>query len=231
MTTNVSRPAARRSGSATAAAGASRAGVRWPIVLAVLGLLAAALIVGSNARKSGFRAPPKTDLSPQQVFHALLETPFAPAALPGQFGVVGIGASDNAGERALAYHALGEVNVQLSGPDATNQIAYTVYPSEQEAKDSYAQITLGYAQGDQRNSSIGGAFTPTDEEYPAKCLTGPLTVQSGQFGGSYCFVRVGNVEVTALSLLPGDTPRGNDANAKRLAKAAVTHLIAVETKR
>lgn len=231
MATKVSRPAARRSGPGRAAAGARSTGLRWPILLAVLAVLAVALVVGSYARKSGFRAPPKTDLSPQQVFHALLETPFGQGALPGQFGVVGIGASDSPGERALAFHALGEVNVQLSGPDATNQIAYTVYPSEQEAKASYSQITLGFAQGDQRSSAVGGSFTPTDEEYPARCLTGPLTVQSGQFGGSYCFVRVGNVEVTALSLLPGAAPRGNDANAKRLAKAAVTHLVAVETKR
>jgi serine/threonine protein kinase len=159
-------------------------------------------------------APP---LTAQDLYNLLLNTPFAAADLPAGFSSPQKSAG-TFGPGPRAANAVGQVNVDMTGPDDVNGIVYIVYPTAADAQRRFNTIAPG------EGTTFTGEFTPSGFTGQAKCITATSTSGTAQRGLTICVVIVDNVEVEGISLLSSNSQRGNNDNAVALARAAITHL-------
>lgn len=136
---------------------------------------------------------------------------------------------------------VGAVNVELDGPSYRDLIWYEVYASDEQALARFEDGDFG------RRAISGGTGIPSvlaeplevaspnrtrvSETFVPDGFAGPAwgVVASTQIGGrpwgwTSCTVLMGNVVVSAQSMLGAPSYRGNDADAIALAQTAVTQL-------
>jgi hypothetical protein len=153
----------------------------------------------------------------QQLFDALLDSEFAVSDLPRGFTSPET-SEGNAGAGPESHKVLGQVDIDMDGPDAFDAILFLVYPTDADAKARFDDVAT--SSGFTRT----GEFAPTGFTTPAKCLTATTQSQGQTLGITYCITIVGNVEIQGISALTTNAMRGNNDNASALAKAAITHL-------
>lgn len=153
----------------------------------------------------------------QQLHDALLASEFAVADLPRGFSSPETSAG-NAGSGPTTYKVIGQIDIDMGGPDAFNAILFLVYPTDADAKARYDDVATS------TGFTMTGEFVPTGFTTPAKCLTTTTQSQGQTLGITYCITIVGNVEIQGISALTTNTTRGNNDNAAALAKSAITHL-------
>jgi hypothetical protein len=172
-----------------------------------------------EARATRSPTPPVTSLSPEDLYNALLNTPFTESELPKGFTNPRVKKHDPDAE-ARQFNVVGQVDVDVDGPDDANAIGYLVFPTPADARNFHERGRFSGAR-------VTGNFSASDIAFPSRCET-LVPTGSGQSGAaSLCRVLVGNVEVLGGSLVKSDTRKGNNDHAVALAKVGIEHLKAV----
>jgi len=155
--------------------------------------------------------------TPQALYQALLDAPVTASELPSGFSGPRVSPGDP-GDGPNQFRAIGQVDIELRGPDAADAILYIVYPTVADARGRFDRA------GPTGDSTLTGSFTPPGFSAPAKCLTGNSTVGGRRVGVTVCIALVENVEVWGISQSATDTQTGNDESAIALAQAGIAHL-------
>ncbi|MFN0071297.1 MAG: hypothetical protein ACKVVP_07380 [Chloroflexota bacterium] len=154
--------------------------------------------------------------NPRALMDSLFQTPFLSDELPTGFRSGNLVKSE-ASERAAAHDALGEVDLQIQGPGLENLITYIVYPSDLDAKSAFDEAPVRAAE---RGSQIA---RPDGFPYPVLCAMRGGEVDGRKLGATSCLALVGNVEVSAFSLIE-NAEVGALQDSLVLMAAGVKHL-------
>ncbi len=147
---------------------------------------------------------------------ALFRTPFLSDELPTGFSSGNIIRSPIS-DRGFAHGAVGEIDLQVDGPGAENRITFIVYPSEVQAQSSFEEAP---ARAAERGSQLA---RPDGYAYPVLCAMRAGELDGRTYGATSCLGLVGNVEVSASSLL-ADAEMGAMQDSLELMAAGVKHL-------
>ncbi|MGI8554138.1 MAG: hypothetical protein ACR2PL_25630 [Dehalococcoidia bacterium] len=159
-------------------------------------------------------------LAPRDIYASLLAAPFADNEFPNGFS----GAKVSQGTldpMTAMYNAIGQVNVDLSGPDAGDAIGYVIFADAAGARADFAAPPVVPA-----NTQITDMFSLGGFAFPVLVYTAAVSDASGTpVGGlSICGVLVDTAVVVGISAQPGNVASGSTDNACLLAEAAVAHL-------
>jgi hypothetical protein len=153
---------------------------------------------------------------PPALADLLFQTPFPSSELPTGFQAGNI-IRQSLSDRALAHNGVAEVDLEMEGPGVENRITYIVYASEVHARASFDDAPRRAAA---RGST--GAH-PDGYGYPVLCVMRSGEVEGRNFGATSCLGLIGNVEVSAFSLL-ADAEFGSMQDSLELMAAGVKHL-------
>lgn len=177
--------------------------------------------VGQTATAAGLDA--------QALYQSLLSTPWQDGELPSTVSSPKVGVTTLSG-RQKNSHAVGAVEVDLTGPDSGDGIAFVVFPTAKEAMREWdgGRLTLD------SDSKETGTTTPPDVGYPATQANISVTGNNafGQKvtnGGSLCAAVVGFTLVEGITTSVDNPDSGNVPLSCSLLKAAIAHLKAIES--
>ena len=166
-------------------------------------------------------------IQPKNLYTALLTTAYADAELPSGFTAAKVSrlTPRNQGRR---FHVLGEVQVSVHGPDATDGIFYVVFPNATDARGNLARAKVSGAL------HLVSGRVPTYPTLPGHVYAGRIsgkTVQGGKVSDGVTLVVVAkhNVLVEAFTASADSTDRGNLPAALLILKSAMHHLAIVDT--
>ena len=156
-----------------------------------------------------------------RLYIALLTTSFADSELPTGFSSAKVGLSTSS-QNGLRYHVVGEVAVNISGPDTVDAILYYVYPNATDALDDFLHpnrtATKVTVMG-----KVPGYKLPS--EFLNGSITGKnsfgVTVTNGVTGMD---VLTGSVIVAAATTSTANTESANVPGTLALLKAGLNHL-------
>ena len=190
---------------------------RWCRVLAPIAVGWVVLVVVGAAA-----AIPTANL-----YAALLTTTYPKAQLPGGFTSAKVSrlTPNKQGHRD---HVVGEVQVAVDGPDATDGIFFVVYPSASAAKGDLARANVS------GTLHLAASQVPTYPTLPGRVYNGRIagpTVMGGKVTDGFTLVIVAerNVLVEAFTASADRTDSGNEPAALLLLKSALHHLANINT--
>jgi len=169
-------------------------------------------------------APPPATAA---LYRALLASPFPPDELPPGFSGPSVGAADFfINDLARAHGVLGEVDVTLSGPDASDAIVYLVFPDADAARAVFDGQAPAAPYTNSSSVDVPAAG------FPLRCNSFGGRGPNGQLAGvTLCNALLGEVEVIGFSqaLFDEGAPisGGNMDAALALTRAGAAHLNAV----
>ncbi len=149
---------------------------------------------------------------------ALENVPFEGRELPAGFFNPQV-SSGTLDEQDRRLRAVGQVDVDVEGPDDADLIIYIVFNNDADARNYVNNAAIEGA-----GTTVTGSFDPAGLASPSKCFTGVSTSGSTKNGISGCLVSSGHVVVFGAAVLAGNTQRGNNQSALNLTKAGVEHL-------
>jgi hypothetical protein len=161
------------------------------------------------------------------LYRALLSAPFPAEELPDGFAAPAVGpASFFINDLARANGVVGEVDVTLQGPDASNAIVYLIFPSAEAAQAVFD------AQKPAPPYTNASSVDVPDAGFPLRCNSfagdGPNGYQAGV---TLCNGVLGEVEVAGFSQalydLGSQPSGGNQDAALALVKAGAAHLATI----
>jgi hypothetical protein len=164
-------------------------------------------------------------ISPHAVYEHLLTTSFPDSQLPSGFSNARVGIS-TPGKPARSHHVVGEVEVDVDGPDVQDGIFYEVFPTRADARadlvdakpKGHTHFVPGGVPGYSRATSAMFAGSITGKNAFGQTVTDGITGVA---------VVKGNLLLGAVDL-SGDNPdSGNIPAALHLLKAALRHLARV----
>jgi len=201
--------------------GDARSLQRWR--LSLLAALAVALLSALVA-SSAIAATPRT------LYTALLTTAYPDSQLPSGFSSAKI-SLQTPGKNATHYHAVGEVAVEVLGPDPNDGIGYVVFANNADALGDLNHPTLS-TSGAKIRIVPGGV---PGLKLPGHMWTGALTGTNGlgkkiTDGLTLVAVVDHGVLVDAYTDSASNTESGNIPAAIALLRSAIRHLNAVESK-
>lgn len=167
-------------------------------------------------------APPGTAL-----YRALLSAPFPAEELPAGYAEPAVTAATFfINDLARANGVVGEVDVSVRGPDASDAIVYLIFPEAAAAKAVFD------AQAPAAPYTNASSVDVPDAGFPLRCNSFAGNGPSGYLAGvTLCNGLVGEVEVAGFSQVlydAGAQPSGgNMAAALALVRAGAAHLAAV----
>jgi hypothetical protein len=182
---------------------------------------AIALAKRQQARMAlGPRAPV---LSPQDIYRRLLTRPFPDSELPKGFSSAKVIAYPLAGaQRRLIVGAL---IVAVHGPDAQDDIEYSVWPTAAAAQRNFGHPR---ARPGDRIKVIGSVpGYNAGESRLVEGSTVPIGAQHGE-GVTEASTVIGNVFVSSIAGSSHNKSHGNKAAALSLFRAGIEHLRAVQ---
>ena len=181
----------------------------------IVGAVLAVLLIGIAV--AGAQADGSSSL-----YEKLLTSAYPDSALPSGF----ISAQVTAGALSSAaahYHAVGEVDVIVTGPDPDDLIAYQVYPTSADAVQSLAHPAL-------RTSTAVGHIVGSVPGYASssRWIAGAVTGKNAlgttiTNGFTIVAVREKDVIVEAFTDSAANENSGDVPNALALLKSAVAH--------
>ncbi len=161
------------------------------------------------------------------LYRALLAAPFPAEELPDGFATPAVGAASFfINDLARANGVIGEVDVTLQGPDASNAIIYLVFPNAEAAQAVFD------AQKPAPPYTNASSTDVPDAGFPVRCNSFSGDGPSGYLAGvTLCNGLLGEVEVAGFSQTLydlGSQPSGGNLDAAlALVKAGAAHLAAV----
>jgi hypothetical protein len=165
--------------------------------------------------------------TPQQLYTRLLSTAFADSELPSGFFSAKVSLT-NPSSAAKKRHVVGEVEVDIDGPDAADAIVFYVFPNKADALDDLnnpqspsgtKEHVMGRVPGYGANSQwIVGSVTGNNAF--GKKVTNGIT-------GLFALKR--NVLVGAVTLSADNPDSGNMPGALALLRSALKHLAKVQS--
>jgi hypothetical protein len=176
---------------------------------------------GATAAATTAAPTSATALKPADLYRALLTAAFPDSALPKGFTNADV-SEGTLEDDIKQYNPVGEVDVEVTGPDVVDFISFAVFNNDADAKSHFDK-------GKFQDLQVTGNFPAPDLPTPNKCLTGRSSDSSDQIGASFCIVLVGNVEVLGGSAVTDNTKQGKNENAIALADAAVKHLKEIQS--
>jgi hypothetical protein len=172
------------------------------------------LLVGSAALALA------ASVTPQALLHGLLTQPVRKSELPA--GVTKTEVSKRQpGTTSRHHHVAGEVEIVLGGPHG-GRVVYVVFPT-------HADALANHAEGVRELKSVGGV-RKVKKQLPGLPKPNLLVDASvNLIGITQVSLVTGNLEIAAQSVVP-NAPSGSERDAIALAKFALRHLHAVESK-
>lgn len=165
----------------------------------------------------------------QALYTALLNVPWHGGELPSDVSSPKAGVSAPS-DTAKSHHVVGEVEIDLTGPDASDAIAYGVFPTTKDAAGDWnnGKPTLG------SDTKLTGTTTPPSMGYPATQINASISGENAfgkqvTNGGSVCVALVGLTLVEGVTTSVDNHDSGNVPLSCSLLKAAIAHLKAVES--
>ena len=166
-------------------------------------------------------------VQPRTLYRALLTAVYADAELPSGFTAAKVSrlTPSTQGSR---FHLVGEVQVVVHGPDATDGIFFVVFPNAIDARGNLAKAKVSGAL------HLVSDRVPTHPTLPGHVYAGRITGQTvlgGKVtdGVTLMVVAKHNVLVEAFTASADRTNRGNIHNTLLLLESALHHLATVAT--
>lgn len=161
------------------------------------------------------------------LYTALLNTAWQDSELPTGVSSPKVGISAANG-REKSAHVIGDIEVDVTGPDAGDAILYEVFPTTKDAQDAWDN---GKPHPDS-DTKITGTTTPPNVGYPAVQANGSITGKNAfgatvTNGASNCAALVDTVVVQGATVSVDNTDSGNVPLSCALLKAAIAHLTKV----
>jgi hypothetical protein len=205
------------------------------VALVVIGVIVAVLASGGSNDNQQVNNPTSTAaptsaatvvsrLSPDDLYQALLTTPFRDSELPQGYKAGGVSEGD-IDDQDEQHNAIGVVNVSVTPPGtgAGGAIIFTVYPTDEDARGRFDE-----GLSNESTVTINSTFNPSGFTTPAQGITATYTGSGSKSGVSYCVVLVGSNQVWGVSLLNTDQKKGDNDVACILARAGIEHLKKVQ---
>jgi hypothetical protein len=192
-------------------------------LIAVLGITACTCLVGASASTATAAA------SPQRLYTSLLITPFPDPQLPSGFDTARVTLlKPKPSGNAMRHHVVGEVAVDMNGPDPDDGIFYVVFPTARDARADLSRAVLSRG-----HFSVVGKVP--GYSLPSIWLVGSLKLKNVAGGtdtdGATVMALVkGNVLVLSFTDSGTNLESGNTPAALELLKAALHHLALVQAK-
>lgn len=160
-------------------------------------------------------------MAPRALYNALLTRPFPNAQLPTGFANAKVGLL-KPGDTGRKHHVVGEVQIDVDGADALDEIVYLVFPT---AADARADINSAL---DKEFHIVPGGV-PGYTSLPSHVWAGAITGKNafGQKvtnGITSMVVVTDNVVVASITASADNTARGNVPAALALLRAGMRHL-------
>jgi hypothetical protein len=163
--------------------------------------------------------------SPQALYTALLTTPWPDSQLPSDFFSAKVSLSHPT-KQGAKYHEIGEVDVEVDGPDPDDAASFYVFPTAALARGDMAHPNLGTLNNARVMGRVPGYGA--NSQWIIGSITGKnafgKTITNGVTG---VFVVKGNVIVGAITDSASNDSSGDMPNALALLRAALRHLVAV----
>jgi hypothetical protein len=187
--------------------------VRWAAAVCVI----AATVASAVAAGSAFGLP-------QGLYTALLTTSYRDSELPSGFFTAKVSLSKPQSP-AKSHHVVGEVEVDVNGPDPTDAILYAVFPS---GHDATADLVFAKPKDGGRLIGKVPAY-----KIPSALFAGTLSGknafgQSVKNGITAAAVVKGSVLVAAITTSSDNPDSGNVPAALALLRSGLRHLSRVE---
>lgn len=166
-------------------------------------------------------------ISPTKLYAALLTKSYPDSQLPNGFLSAKVGISSPS-KAAKKLHVVGEVEVDVDGPDPDDGLLYVIFPKVSEAKADLARKPTG----GHMHLIPGGV---PGIKLPSQLWAGSITGKNAfgktvTDGATAVDVRKGNVVLGAITDSSDNKNSGNIPGAIALVKSGLHHLSAVEKK-
>jgi hypothetical protein len=189
-----------------------RTRARWARTVCVVAGTAVAAVAASSAFAS-----------PSGLYTALLTTSYRDSELSSDFSAAKVSLLKPT-NHAKSHHVVGEVEVDLNGPDPGDAILYAVFPSAHDARADLAQkpVNGGHLVGKVPGYKIPSAL------YAGTVSGKNAFGQSVKNGVTAAGVVKGSVLVAALTSSADNPDSGNVPAALALLRSGLRHLSRVE---
>jgi hypothetical protein len=187
--------------------------MRWLGPVFVAALLGILVVSSAGARPAS---------SGQALYTNLLKQPYPNSALPSGYHSAEV-SKTAASKLSVSHHVIGDIAVEVIGPDVTQGLVYYVFPTAADAKSDFdhpertqGQHLAGKIAGYPESFVITGGIT-------GKNAAGK-TVTNGITGDA---ILSGTVIVASFTLSDTKTKEGNGPGSLALVKSGLKHLAAV----
>lgn len=182
------------------------------------GFLAAAAITASLTVSAALA-------SPMHLYTALLTTSYPDSQLPTGFSTAKVSVAKP--DKAKKHHVVGEVEVDINGPDVYDLVIYAVFPNPADARADL--VDAKPSPNAHRVGAVPGFRLPS--VWDSGSVTGTnsfgKTVTDGLTG---MFVVDGSVIIGAVTTSADNETSGNVPAALALLKSGIRHLQRIESR-
>jgi hypothetical protein len=192
--------------------------MRWRVACATAVAVAVAVLAAAAFAATVTKGP-------AALYRALLTTSFPDSQLPSGYFSAKVSLSEPS-KNAKRYHAVGEVEVDVDGPDPNDAIVYYVFRNPTNAWGDFTHPT---ATAGTKTKLIGRV---PGYKLPSQWYVGTITGKNAfgktvTNGVTAMFVKDKNVIVGGVTTSVDNSDSGNTPAALQLLKSAFKHLVRV----